>query len=428
MSRRASAGLRLVPGLLQEGGWYLLLILLPFSKAAVEITFVLLLVGWLLARLDPVTRAKTVWRTPAFRPLLFALTGYLAACALSILMSDNPGKSLHGFLGKWTEYALFCVVVADVSAQPRVRTTSLILLTVSAVTVVIEAATQQLFGHGVFRHFAIGTYERVTGPYENPIDLATYLMVLLPIVATMALAQRGIIRIVLWSVSAVVVAYLAETEAVGAWLGLIIGCGAMGVVSRRLRWLGLGLLMVVVLAAGVHLHRVGRLRASLSFSDIGTTDRWAMWGAALGMIRDRPVLGHGVNTFMENYLTYWVGGERQPRYAHNCYLQVAAETGIVGLLLFLNLLYQLFRGIVRAARGIQPDQRLVLTGVLAGLVAFAAQAGVDTNFYALRQAALFWTLAGFGLGAGAWLAHPVATGGDRQRPSDEIRRPSSTSA
>ena len=123
-----------------------------------------------------------------------------------------------------------------------------------------------------------------------------------------------------------------------------------------------------------------------------------MWQAAVGMIKDRPVLGHGVNTFMANYLHYWVGGEKQPRYAHNCYLQVAAETGLVGLASFLALLGLLFAQLLRTVRHLQSNEQLMLVGLIGGLVAFVIQAGVDTNFYSLRQAALFWTLAGLALG------------------------------
>jgi hypothetical protein len=45
---------------LQQGGLYVLLFLLPFSKAAVELSFGLLLIGWVLERLNPATRAETV--------------------------------------------------------------------------------------------------------------------------------------------------------------------------------------------------------------------------------------------------------------------------------------------------------------------------------------------------------------------------------
>ena len=46
---------------LQEGSLYVLLLLVPFSIATVEIAFVVLLAGWILSRLDPATRAQTLW-------------------------------------------------------------------------------------------------------------------------------------------------------------------------------------------------------------------------------------------------------------------------------------------------------------------------------------------------------------------------------
>ena len=55
-------------GALQRGALYATLFLLPFSKAAVEIGSVLLIIGWLFERLDPQTRRRTVWLRPSFRP------------------------------------------------------------------------------------------------------------------------------------------------------------------------------------------------------------------------------------------------------------------------------------------------------------------------------------------------------------------------
>ena len=128
-----------------------------------------------------------------------------------------------------------------------------------------------------------------------------------------------------------------------------------------------------------------------------------MWQSALRMTWDRPILGQGVNTFMANYLHYWVGGQQQPRYAHNCYLQMAAETGLVGLGTFLWLLWSMVGLWRRAMRWMlsQDPPDFLLMGWTAGLTAFLVQAAVDTNFYSLRQAFLFWTLAGIATGLAA---------------------------
>jgi O-antigen ligase len=180
-----------------------------------------------------------------------------------------------------------------------------------------------------------------------------------------------------------------------------------------------GVLLVIgmIFAAGISLKHADRAHVLLSGSEIGKIDRVFMWKAAARMIRDRPILGHGVNTFMANYMTYWVGGERQPRYAHNCYLQVAAETGLLGLISFLAVLGLFFHTLADGIRR-NVEEHVLLFGCAIGLLAFALQAAVDTNFYALRQAALFWVLAGFALG----LYHRTSPAASAAAPQPDVAR------
>ena len=392
------SGFRRAVAFLQEGSLYVLLFLLPFSKAAVEVFFGVLFLAWLVARLDPRTRRQTLWVQSAFRPLRLAIAIYLAACALSILVSHDPWLSLNGFVGKWLEYLLFTVVVTDVASRPRVVARSLRVLVYAALLVFFEAITQERYGQGFFRFHRLDFFGRMTGPYENPIDLATYLMVIIPLLLTYTLVHRKGTRRFLWILVLTLMVCLGRTEAIGAWFGLGVSIVVIGSRSPILQRTALLVCAGVLLIGGIFLLRVGHFHRTYSMADIGKRDRLVMWQAAMGMIRDRPILGHGVNTFMANYLRYWVGGERQPRYAHNCYLQVAAETGLVGLVSFVALLWLFFRRLFAVMRHAMSKDGLLLAGFGAGLLAFAVQSAVDTNFYSLRQAALFWIVAGLALG------------------------------
>lgn len=92
---------------LQHGSLYALLLLLPFSKASVEISFGLLLISWLIERFSPTTRAETVWCSPRLRPLAWAIGIYLLVCAVSVVVSDVPSLSLRGLVRKWLEYLVY---------------------------------------------------------------------------------------------------------------------------------------------------------------------------------------------------------------------------------------------------------------------------------------------------------------------------------
>jgi O-antigen ligase len=266
----------------------------------------------------------------------------------------------------------------------------------SSVLVVIEALSQEFFGAGVFRGYRWMVFERMTGPYTNPIDLATYIMVAVPVLLGAAQGARPRVRGSLWVLVAALVGCLGRTLAFGVWL-------SFGAAMVWLAWQRADLRRPVLVALGAV------AAASLGFmalrgewylatlSDMGTKDRVYMWQAALRMIHERPLLGHGVNTFMANYLAYWVGGEQQPRYAHNCYLQIAAETGVIGLAAFSAMIVSAARRVWSALRGARAETAL-LAGMAAGLLGFLVHAGYETNFFSMRQAALFWTLGGLSLG------------------------------
>ena len=394
---------------LEEYSLYAVLFLLPFSKASVEVGFGLLLLGWLLSWCDPSTRPTTIWTRPQLRLLAWWLLGYLAACAASIFVSDFPEQSVKGFIGKWAEYLLYFVLVAELGARPKVAERTIAVIAWSSLCVMIEGLHQERFHRGLFIPRPMPPdFMRMTGPYENPIDLATYLMVVIPPLLVAAVNFRGWKRWAVGGLTFLLTLCLARTRALGAWIGFGMGLASLLLIRRRLWRLGLGLAAILAIVGALFLYQHGSLGTVFSLSEIGKVDRLMMWQAALRMIHDRPVLGHGVNTFMANYLRYWVGGEQQPRYAHNCYLQVAAETGLIGLTMLLGLLGTFFvRLLVRMRPGpgqvsphsllFEPSQ-LLLAGLFAGLLAFALQSGIDTNFYALRQAALFWIVSGLALG------------------------------
>ena len=123
--------------------------------------------------------------------MALAVGAYLGVCALSLLVSSHPWLSVKGLVNKWLEYLLLFIIAADLAATPNVVTRSLTVMTWSSVFVVIEAVTQEVFRKGIFRGLPFHAYGRITGPYENPIDLATYLIVIIPVLLTYGLSRHG---------------------------------------------------------------------------------------------------------------------------------------------------------------------------------------------------------------------------------------------
>lgn len=385
----------------QQATLLVVIVLLPFSNAAIEIGFAVLLVGW-MARHVPLRWRQSIWANRNQRLLLKALVAFVMACLASVIVSTFPAHSVRGLITKWLQYLLLMVVVADiVQGDSRVVHRVLQAFAWSAFFVVVEAVGQELFGRGPFRGitlYNLWNYGRMRGPYTNPIDLGTYfMMVILLLLATFSRwkpAGRWVIGVLIVAM----LGCLVRTQAVGAWIGLGAGLLVMAVVSRQMRWPAVLVVAFLAVAGAIYLTAHGILADTFLLRRPGTTDRWYMWQAALRMIAERPWCGHGLNTFMANYLTYWVGGEQQPRYAHNCYLQMAAETGLIGLAAFLSVLWYLLVRIWQGLRMLNGHDRAALLALLASLGAFLIQSAIDTNFYVVRQVALFWILAGLAVG------------------------------
>jgi O-antigen ligase len=72
------------------------------------------------------------------------------------------------------------------------------------------------------------------------------------------------------------------------------------------------------------------------------------------MFLDNPILGVGLDQYPEYYQVYsrqlGLDPRREEREPHDLYLEVAAQTGIVGLLTFLFLLVLMFRGMLDGSR------------------------------------------------------------------------------
>ena len=81
-------------------------------------------------------------------------------------------------------------------------------------------------------------------------------------------------------------------------------------------------------------------------------DRVAFWHVFSEMIKERPIIGHGIDLNTKYRTSYYekIGlGEFKKKYsAHNMFIQITAETGFVGLLVFIAFLSSLFSMFFRA--------------------------------------------------------------------------------
>lgn len=377
----------------------------PFSKAGAEILFPLLLIAWLIGWRRPLQPLRLWEETRPAEWVWLSLSLYVFLCAFSVLYSSHRQISAEGFIGKTLEYGLMFLIAVDLGRRDAVPERCAKTLLAAAWFVVAYGFLQEwTIAHSIYQSTVVDpirgktlNYVRMVGPYENPNDLATFLMVTGLIAIdrlTGPLALRN--RIQLTVLALFLSGCLIWVQSMGGLVGFAAGMGVLLLANLRRRRQRLWLVGGAFLAVVLFFTLTGRhIREILTLADVASRERIVMWKTALAMIHAKPLLGHGVNTFMANYNHYAGDATLWPAYAHNCFLQIAAETGLVGLGLFLLFIGALAALVWKALRvGPAP----LLTGFAAALVAFLIQSFFDTNLYALRQAVLFWTLSGVTLG------------------------------
>jgi len=179
-----------------------------------------------------------------------------------------------------------------------------------------------------------------------------------------------------------------------AWFAIL--CGE----SRKLPYL-IGSLSVLgsmaALVPEVMLTRLQRVAEFVrssgpleSFADVSLLERWALVESGLGVFKDHPLLGVGLGQFAQESVKY---GALRQSFAHNAYLEVLAELGLVGFLLFGTAMFMIVAGIGRVIHCFGAPLRANIRGLQLGLLSFLVGSLTLSSHYF----EVLWVLAGLSL-------------------------------
>jgi O-antigen ligase len=160
---------------------------------------------------------------------------------------------------------------------------------------------------------------------------------------------------------------------------------------------GLALSLVIALLVGVVLlggeSALSRFVGTVNADD-PTTGRAHFWSTSLKIIEDHPALGVGLGAFSLAYTRYDTrNGLFRLEQAHNDYLQVLTDAGIVGLLLGLFFIGALFRSGLQRRESADTFRRGVAIGALSGCFAVLVHSFFDFTLHTTSNALLFLVLA-----------------------------------
>lgn len=140
-------------------------------------------------------------------------------------------------------------------------------------------------------------------------------------------------------------------------------------------------------------------------SDSSMLRRVATWKFTQMMIEDHPLLGSGLGTYAYHTLKYQaeffaIGNNRdiyphgKALQAHNEYMQLWSELGIIGLLLFLWIIFAYYKNIFINIGKIDEKQQAITIGLTGGVTAVLVDAIFGFPLQLAASISLFWIFLG----------------------------------
>ena len=359
----------------------ILIFIRPFISSAAfpcaDATYSFLLIGILL--LLALTKGISGGCT---REIGLPLALFVTGLAISCIFSQNRTSSIEQ-LYKYAQGAF--ALLAVVSVPPKEKDTIIDALLAASVIISLVAAYQYLVGfnsllgfmhrHGISDAFAFDYIGRRRPflPFVTPNALGGYLGMMIPLF----LAGRKKSWVVILPIIALVL-----TKSVAAIVSLCAGLALYTWLSGRTNK---KLIALPILLAGaavcIFMMRAvaGQAHTQPVFSALM---RLSYWKDTIGLIKAHFLTGVGIGTFD-------LPGSR---YAHNSYLQLWAETGIIGIAAFLWLVAAFFTAAFKNLR--VAASKNLSAALLAASSIFLLHNLLDFTFFLPEISLLWWIITG----------------------------------
>jgi O-antigen ligase len=270
------------------------------------------------------------------RPVLFlfAVAGFVTWVALTTFWSPDPVESL-GAVYLWLQTLLFVYILWDLYRTKAALLAGLQAYVLGAYTAVGGAVLNYVQSNAFYTN-----EERYSLGNTNPDGYGFILALGIPVACYLAASPETPKVFRLINIGYLPVAFIGvalsgtRTASVGAAIGLLYGLATLTKLKIHTR-----VAVVVVLAASLFV-LLPIVQPLSSFQRLGTTGtevtqgdlngRTGQWAQGLRAFMEHPILGVGTDMYRTvNTLN---------KVAHNSYLSVLVEEGLIGFTIFLSIL------------------------------------------------------------------------------------------
>lgn len=357
---------------------------------------------------------------------LLPLAGLFFSASISILLSSNQ------LYGAFDLFALFFSALLYVYMASQIRTRGELWLVVCLllVNIVIQGSialgqylTNSNLGLDFFGatkvlkdYASLMALSRAGGTLGHPNSLAQFFDLTIPLAFSLLFVPMPFTRrFLLLLVIGIGLIGLTVTLSRGGMLS--VGVALLVLMTIHLsRWFGktqamIYVLLIVVIGGSIILGTSNPIRQRFLRHDYGAAfGRLPHMQVALNVIRSNPLFGVGLNNYCEEGPKY----DNTPQQimalwkspAHNLYLFISSEIGLVGMAWILIFIFSVLRSLWPALKSPDPFLYAASLGVLLGFIAFFIHGQFDYTHWS--NFTVLWFMLGFAVSLG-WIAAQAQT-------------------
>lgn len=372
-----------------------------WALTAIQLVVVVLLMLMMLEK--GITGGPLFKKSPIDRPLI----ALILAVILSFFFALYKPDGIEALALLATYIALFYITLHTVRTRDQQRHLVYVILLVSVIISVIA-----LLKHFSPVDLAWWSYPDlspdivgITGPYANHNHLAGYLEMTIPLLLGLFLTRTrrsGILYLMLY-VTAILLFTHILTLSRGGWVSLGLALFAMAsilLLQQRFRqkkilsliMTGTAIVLLFILSSTQTVERI--LTLTENETVLGAGGRMFAWQGIGQMIIDNPLFGTGPGSFATVFTQYQPPGiAARFFYAHNDYLHIIAETGLILIPILCWLLYTVFA--IGLNKLQNPSRQVwgITLGALTGILAMLIHSISDFNLHIPANAVVFTVLA-----------------------------------
>jgi probable O-glycosylation ligase (exosortase A-associated) len=315
---------------------------------------------------------------PYWHSALLIFSALFAWLTVSTFLAINTGLAIAYWSGTLTKVFIMVFAISwwvrDIVTFAWIR----VGIMLSGVSVALVALYNKVNGIGLVEGTRVSISRDLRSQLGDPNDLSLVLMFPVSFLAAEAFNnQASKLRRLFAGIGLIVaISGIIATQSRGGLLGI---CAVLGYFFyQRVRNIyitgaaGLFGILLLAIVAGIGDRQSGG--AAEGGVDASAMGRIYAWQAAFNMGLSNPLTGVGIDNFYANYFFYSPHWDGKNHAVHSTWFQVLAETGFVGLALFIALIVAIYRILRRTqhAKAVlqEPTMKATNQSLQAGLLAF----------------------------------------------------------